>query len=334
MKSLTKTLNNFNNRCPITKQKAPCIARKIHREKEGFEKYTRDDIYQSPDTKDVNHFRRKSAPELPPIPERFISASTCRRYSVDYFSNSSSKSFIEKSRGSGRSSSSSPVYDSNNNNDNNGTHKLFLESRDTCSDAECDQHKTQTMSGAHKKENKKYRPRLLSKEHSTLSKNNSILNNNINKSSPEKQTQEALSPFGQLTRPRTFTKTTKKKSRGQKRSTKTSFNNNRTLSIENIDQITRSKTLDNEMFGMRRSTSTHALDTKPVSVTVIKTEEHENGNIEGSSDPDSDSEFDDYILNWIKNVESAGLEPPPDPKIDYTDEPLQKDTALHIVHDS
>lgn len=140
-----------------------------------------------------------------------------------------------------------------------------------------------------------------------------------------------IAPIDQFTRSKTFIKRVSSdhqiKHQRDSSVNRNDYTNNRTLSIEKTSALTRQqkRMFSGNINGMRRYSSTLELTQKNSSYS----DEHD----QNDDLSDTESEKGNYILNWLIGVENEDAEVPPEPDIDYADEPPQTDTAVHVVYE-
>lgn len=105
---------------------------------------------------------------------------------------------------------------------------------------------------------------------------------------------------------------------------KLGLNNKKMLSIEKTQPLTQNKYSSGNVNGMRRYSSTVQLNS--VVKNKSETDDYED------DDTDSESGKDQMIIEWLIGVQNEAVEVPPDPDIEYTEAPVQTDTAIHIVY--
>lgn len=98
------------------------------------------------------------------------------------------------------------------------------------------------------------------------------------------------------------------------------------LSIENTEILTDNnnvKKVTGNINGLRRFSST---------IEFIPDVTDGGGDECEDEESDSESDKEEYILDWLIGVESEEAEAPPEQVTEYTDEPPARETAVHIVH--
>ncbi|OWF54272.1 uncharacterized protein LOC110445365 [Mizuhopecten yessoensis] len=302
--------------------------------------------------KDHNSYRRMSAPELPPIEYRakysptqlVLQGSLLRRTSYtgragshphSATSDGSLRGQTAKSPLSANSSSSGQSLGQQGKSGNIGLNR----GKTWCVPEQTEQ----TDVGSPRTELGKRKPvgvtqnqitprstRLQFRTSHLSSKDNSLSSGNNNTTSLRrplphcKSDSRIIAPIEEFQKSKTFIK----RNSEQKLNDKNAKNNQRTLSIDKTETLTRSKTTAGNVNGMRRYSSTFVLNfNNKSSENISSTTEQEN------DDSDSDSNKDQYIINWIIGVQSEETEIPPEPEIEYHDVPPQTDTAVHIVHE-
>lgn len=296
-----------------------------------------------------NLFRRMSAPELPPIDNRIKysptqlilqgnvqrrTAFTGRSGSNPHSANTSDGSMrghLAKSPHSGNSSSSGQSYGhhmsgSSNYGLNRGKTWCVPEETDVGSPRpDPARRKPAALTVNHLiplSSRNQYLSRLSSKDNSMSSGNNNTT------SVPRplhhcKSDSKLISPIEEFQKSKTFIK---RNSSEQRLNDKNVKNNQKTISIDKTECLTRSKTNAGNVNGMRRYSSTFVLNVNKSSDTESRTTE------ECGDDSDSDSSKEQYIIDWMIGVASEETEVPPEPEIEYQDSPPQTDTAVHIVY--
>ncbi|XP_069106817.1 uncharacterized protein [Argopecten irradians] len=300
-----------------------------------------DDVQSLTDRKDYN-YRRMSAPELPPIDYRakysptqlVLQGSLLRRTS--YNGHSGSHPHSATSDGSLRGQTAKSPLSANSSSSgqslgqqgkpaglNRGKTWCVPEQTDTSS-PRVDQGKKKPL-GSHNQmtpRSTRFRTSRLSSKDNSLSSGNNNTTSNRRPLQHCKSDSKIISPIEEFQKSKTFIK---RNNSEQKLNAK---NNQRTLSIDKTETLTRSKTTAGNVSGMRRYSSTYVLNfnNKSNNENESRTSEQDN------DDSDSDSNKDQYIINWIIGVQSEETEIPPEPEIEYHDVPPQTDTAVHIVY--
>ncbi|KAK3088332.1 hypothetical protein FSP39_017763 [Pinctada imbricata] len=98
--------------------------------------------------------------------------------------------------------------------------------------------------------------------------------------------------------------------------------NQKVLSIDKTDILTRNTRNAGTVNGMRRYASTVQLTPQKSTVDDDLLD----------YDSSSDSDKDQMIITWLIGVDTEDPEEPPEQEIFYPDEPPQTDTAVHIIY--
>ncbi|XP_033726876.1 uncharacterized protein LOC117316422 [Pecten maximus] len=292
------------------------------------------------------NYRRMSAPELPPIDYRtkysptqlVLQGSLLRRTS--YNGNSGSHPHSATSDGSLRGQTAKSPLSANSSSSgqslgqqgksvglNRGKTWCVPEQTDVGS-PRTDQGKRKPVGSTHNQmtpRSTRFRTSRLSSKENSLSSGNNNTTSNRRPLQHCKSDSKIISPIEEFQKSKTFIK---RNNSEQKLNDKNAKNNQRTLSIDKTENLTRNKTTAGNVSGMRRYSSTYVLNfnNKSSENESRTTTEQEN------DDSDSDSNKDQYIINWIIGVQSEEREIPPEPEIEYHDVPPQTDTAVHIVY--
>lgn len=289
--------------------------------------YSNENSYNSKQSRDI-HLRRMSAPELPPIQDRARNSPITTYHSSRYLRCKSSKpSTTSDSPHRYRLTKSPFSQESSESGNSNGkklTNGYYLQRSKTWVPPE----QTNTASTVStlklesiEKKGKMSTPRSVKNGFRTRlsSKDNSLSSGNNNTAQLKKkqlthcQSEPKISPLSDYTTSRQKT-TVRQKSR-------TNINNNKVLSVDKTDNLTKNKYNSGTVNGMRRYSST------------IQLIPQKNSNFDDDDDDSgSDSDKDHMIINWLIGVDNEEPEEIPDPEIEYPDEPPQTDTALHIVY--
>ena len=158
--------------------------------------------------------------------------------------------------------------------------------------------------------------RLSSKDYSMSSGNNNT--NSLKKVLKNSQSEPRIEPIENYTTNRQ--KVLKKTNSDQKFGRQIS---GKVLSIDKTDILTRNNRHNGTVNGMRRYSSTVQLNQQKLPVDDECYDD----------DSSSDSDKDQMIITWLIGVDTEDPEEPPEPFIEYPDEPPQTDTAVHIVYD-
>ncbi|XP_060066126.1 uncharacterized protein LOC132546431 [Ylistrum balloti] len=310
------------------------------------ENFTEDNVISFGGKKDYN-CRRMSAPELPPIDYRakysptqlVLQGSLLRRTSYNGQSGShphsatsdgSLRGQTAKSPHSANSSSSGQSFGQQGKSVNVGLNRgktwCVPEQTDVGS-PRIDQGKRKPIGGTYNQmtpRSTRFRTSRLSSKDNSLSSGNNNTTSNRRPLQHCKSDSKIIAPIEEFQKSKTFIK---RNNSEQKLNDKNAKNNQRTLSIDKTETLTRGKTTAGNVSGMRKYSSTFVLNIHNKNSEIeSRTTEHEN------DDSDSDSNKDQYIINWIIGVQSEETEIPPEPEIEYHDVPPQTDTAVHIVY--
>ncbi|XP_055997530.1 uncharacterized protein LOC130047137 [Ostrea edulis] len=275
------------------------------------------------------HLRRMSAPELPPIQDKARNSPLPTYHSSRYIRSKSSKPSTNASDSSHRqrfakSPFSQESSESSNSNGKKLTNGYILRSKtwvpseqtntaSTTSTLKLESIEKKGKMSTPRSTKNGFRTRLSSKDNSLSSGNNNTAQLK-KKQLTHCQSEPKISPLSDYTANR------QKVTLRQKSRTNNSVNN-KVLSVDKTDNLTRNRYINGTVNGMRRYSSTIQL----IPQKHVNYEDFED-------DSGSDSDKDHMIINWLIGVDNVQAEEIPEPEIEYPDEPPQTDTALHIVY--